>query len=156
MIEVKITQQPIHLNSIEKFIPSSSHGASNLFCGFVRDLNLGKKVVSIEYDCFAPLAEKVFQEIAQEACTRWGADTRIWIIHAQGKLLVGQISVLIYVTTRHRDEAYRVSRYVIEQIKTRAPIWKKEFYNDGETEWVQGHALCQHNHNDDRHLNHEV
>jgi molybdopterin synthase catalytic subunit len=146
MINVKVTNEPISIGQIAEWAPADSHGAGNLFVGMVRNINLGKKVVAVEYDSFAPLAETVFAEIAKEAKVQWGDDTKIWIRHAQGRLQVGEISVLIYVTTRHRDESYCASRYVIEEIKTRAPIWKKEFYQNGETEWVRGHALCQHSH----------
>jgi molybdopterin synthase catalytic subunit len=55
---------------------------------------------------------------------------------------VGEVSVLIVAHTPHRAEAFQVCRYVIEELKKRAPIWKKEFYQDGETEWLKGHALC--------------
>lgn len=124
--------------------PDGSHGAGNLFVGCVRNLNLGKQVVGVEYDCYVPMTIKVFRAIGEEAQERWGRDTNICILHRQGYLEIGEISVLIMVSTRHRDESYQASRYIIEEIKTRAPIWKKEFYTDGETEWVRGHALCQH------------
>jgi len=147
-IKTLVTPQPISLAEVTAWRPDSSHGAGSLFCGFVRDINLGKKVVAVEYDCFVPLAEKLFTEIAAEAAAKWGEDARILIVHRHGRLEIGEISVAIFVTTRHRDESYQASRYVIEEIKTRAPIWKKEFYENGETDWVRGHALCQHRKSD--------
>lgn len=143
-IQVSVTDQNIDLNSILPQLPGAIHGAGNIFIGYVRNLNLGKPVVAVEYDCYEALCKKVFQEVASEALKKWAKDAHVYIIHRHGKLAVGEISVIIFVTTRHRDESYRMSRYIIEEIKTRAPIWKKEYYNDGETDWVRGHALCQH------------
>jgi molybdopterin synthase catalytic subunit len=141
-----VTDAPINLNGVMKWAPDSKHGAGNIFVGFVRDLNMGRSVVAVEYDCFKALAEKVFAQIADEAREKWGSDATVFIIHRHGLLKVGEPSIAIYVTTKHRDESYLASRYIIEEIKTRAPIWKKEFYVDGETEWVRGHALCGHGH----------
>lgn len=130
------------------FVPRSSHGAEAVFFGLVRDVNLGKKVVAVSYDSFEPLAEKVFRELCDEAQNKWGADLQIRLLHRTGTLKVGEISVAIAVSSRHRDESYQASRYIIEQLKVRAPIWKKEHYEDGETDWVRGHALCGHSHHD--------
>lgn len=143
-INTFVTDQIIDLNQISKFVPESAHGAGNTFVGFVRNLNLGKPVVAVEYDCYQILCEKVFIEISREAQKKWSEDANILVIHRHGKLNVGEASVLISVTTKHRDESYRISRYIIEEIKVRAPIWKKEYYQDGQTDWVRGHALCQH------------
>ena len=150
-----VTNAPIDLNEVMKWAPESRHGAGNIFLGYVRDLNLGKQVVAVEYDCFKALAEKVFAQIADEARAKWGDDTNILIMHRHGKLGIGETSIAIYVTTMHRDESYLASRYVIEEIKTRAPIWKKEFYVDGETDWVRGHALCGHAHRKAPHTSHQ-
>lgn len=120
------------------------HGAQNFFFGSVRDQNAGKKVTAVSYDAFEPLAEKVLQEISHEAQLKWGNALKISIVHRTGKLFIGEISVAIGVSSMHRDESYQASRYIIEQIKKRAPIWKKEHYEYGETEWLKGHALCQH------------
>lgn len=143
-IEVRVIECPIDLSEIARWAPESQHGALNSFIGFVRSVNLGRAVVAVEYDCFIPLCEKTFKTIALEAVQKWGEDTRLMIIHRHGRLSIGEASVAIVATTGHRDEAYRITRYVIEEIKMRAPIWKKEFYQDGETDWVRGHALCQH------------
>jgi molybdopterin synthase catalytic subunit len=126
------------------FQANSSHGAINYFIGIVRNFNLGLNVVGMEYDCFVPLCEKTFLDIATEAQNKWDKDANILIIHRHGKLDIGEASVAIVATTRHRDESYQITRYIIEEIKVRAPIWKKEYYQDGETDWVRGHALCQH------------
>jgi molybdopterin synthase catalytic subunit len=144
LIEVRVTLDPIDLGKVASWSPHSKHGAINSFVGIVRSSNLGREVVAMEYDCFIPLCEKTFTEIALEAQQKWANDANIFILHRHGRLAVGEASVAIVATTGHRDESYRITRYIIEEIKTRAPIWKKEHYKDGETEWVQGHALCQH------------
>lgn len=121
-----------------------NHGAKLVFTGVVRASNHGRKVIAVEYDIFRPLLESVLTQIKQEARLQWGQDLEIGIEHYNGRLEPGQTSVVIAVSSKHRDECYQASRYVIEQIKQRAPIWKKETYADGETEWLAGHALCQH------------
>lgn len=121
-----------------------NHGAKLVFTGVVRSSNHGREVIAVEYDIFKPLFESVLEQIKQEARAQWGGDLEIAIEHYSGRLKPGETSVVIAVSSKHRDESYQASRYVIEQIKQRAPIWKKEFYSDGETEWLEGHALCQH------------
>ena len=143
-VETIVTTESINLENVAHWGASSQHGAYNSFVGIVRNRNLGKDVVAVEYDCYIPLCKNVFAQIAQEAQSKWGTDANILVIHRHGKLNVGEASVAIAATTGHRDESYRITRYIIEEIKVRAPIWKKEFYTDGETDWVRGHALCQH------------
>ena len=143
-IEVKVTMEQIIPSAVMNWSADSQHGAMNSFIGIVRSNNLGRSVVAMEYDCFISLCEKIFFDIASEAQRKWSEDANIFVIHRHGKLNVGDVSVAIIATTGHRDESYRITRYIIEEIKTRAPIWKKEYYQDGETDWVRGHALCQH------------
>jgi molybdopterin synthase catalytic subunit len=131
------------MNAIQATGEIRGHGAEILFLGVVRDINLGRSVTAVAYDAFPPLAEKTLATIASEAKEKWG-DLQIAIFHRTGKLSVGEVSLAIAVSSKHRDESYQASRYVIEEIKERAPIWKKEFYTDGESEWLKGHALCQH------------
>lgn len=140
----KILETPIESNEVFQFTHHPSHGAQNFFFGAVRGKNMGRDVVAVEYDAAIQLAETTLREIAQEAQTQWGESLKICVLHRIGKLAVGEVSVAIGVSSPHRDESYQASRYVIEEIKKRAPIWKREFYLDGETEWLKGHALCQH------------
>lgn len=155
-IEIVVSQDPVDLNTMATWVPAREHGAINSFAGVVRSRNLGKDVVAIEYDCYFPLCYKVFSEIAKEAQEKFDPAANVFIQHRHGRLNVGEASVLIIATSGHRDESYRITRYVIEEIKVRAPIWKKEFYLDGETDWVRGHALCQHRKVDhhEHHRNH--
>jgi molybdopterin synthase catalytic subunit len=143
-IQVAITEQPINAAVLLGRQPPRGHGAAVSFFGVVRELNLGRQVEAIEYEAFAPLAEKCFRDFCLEAKGIWGEGLAATIVHRVGRLAVGDISVAIIVSTPHRAEAYEASRAIIEQLKHRAPIWKKEYYSDGQSDWVRGHALCQH------------
>lgn len=145
-IKVSITDQPIHTGELLRGHGASHHGALVSFFGVVRDINLGRQVTGIEYDAFIPLAERTFLEFCTEAQATWGQDMHVSLVHRVGSLGIGDISVALLVSTRHRAEAYEISRYIIEELKHRSPIWKKEHYSDGSSDWVQGHALCQHDH----------
>lgn len=119
-------------------------GAEALFIGKVRNHRDGKSVLAIEYDAFVPLALEVMSGLAREARKKWGERLQIRIAHRLGRLAVGDLCVVIRVESPHRAEAFAACRFLIEEIKRRVPIWKKEFYDDGESEWVRGHALCRH------------
>lgn len=140
----KVVENPIETSEATKFLTNPSHGAQSIFIGNVRNLNLGKTVISVSYDAFAALAENVFLQICEEATQKWGSDLQCAVIHRTGSLAIGEASLVVAVGSRHRNESYLASRYILEEIKTRAPIWKKEYYTNGETDWVRGHALCNH------------
>lgn len=144
--QVGLTKDKITESDLFLVDPDEACGAEVLFLGRVRNLNFGKKVVAVAYDAFQLLTEKIFLQLCTEALVKWGPPMNVKIIHRTGELLPGEISVAILVSTAHRDEAYEASRYILEQLKTRSPIWKKERYENSETEWLQGHALCRHNH----------
>lgn len=139
MIEVRVSDRPIRP---EAFHANPGHGAQVVFTGVVRDHNQGKRVLGVSYDAFIPLAEKTFAELCAEAREKFGSALDFRVLHRVGRLGVGEVSVVVAVSSPHRSEAYEASRHVIEGIKHRAPIWKKEHYEDGETAWLQGHALC--------------
>ncbi|MBI4925459.1 MAG: molybdenum cofactor biosynthesis protein MoaE [Bdellovibrio sp.] len=142
-----LTEKSIVLAEIQESFKDFSHGAQLFFLGVVRNNNNGKKVRAVSYDVHRELASKVFQEICQEVYNsnvskKPESNINILLIHRVGTLQVGECSVLIAVGAPHRDEVYRISRHIIEELKTRAPIWKKEHYEDGESEWLKGHELC--------------
>ena len=120
-----------------------AHGGYASFVGVVRNHNLGRRVTRVSYDALLPLAHKALTEIGQEAVKKWTPDLHIRIVHAYGDVNVGQASVVINTSAPHRREALRACEYIIEELKKRVPIWKREIYEDGESEWVKGHALCQ-------------
>lgn len=140
----QIALEPINPSTALAFVADDAHGAADLFLGTVRNHNMGKPVKGISYDVFDELALNVFNELATEARATWGNDLNIYIEHFKGRQDIGGVSILIAVSSRHRDESFKACRFIIEEIKHRAPIWKQEHYFDGDSEWVQGHALCCH------------
>ena len=112
-------------------------GAALLFWGVVRQENDGRAVSQLEYSAYGPMAQREMLRIADEARERFGTGA-IHVVHRVGRLEIGEASVAIAVASPHRAEAYEASRYVIEQLKQRVPVWKREGYVDGQTEWVPG------------------
>jgi molybdopterin synthase catalytic subunit len=112
------------------------NGASVLFVGTVRDVNDGAHVSGLDYSAYTEMATRELETIAREAAERWLTDD-IAIEHRIGSLELGDVSVAIAVGHPHRGEAYEASRYIIEELKKRLPIWKREHYVDGRCEWVQ-------------------
>jgi molybdopterin synthase catalytic subunit len=141
-----ISEETLSIQKAADFVDAAENGALNMFVGKVRNHNMGKAVNAVSYDVFAPLACNVFQEICAEATAQFGERLRLYIEHYKGKLEIGGISVIIAVGSPHRDESFQACRYLIEQLKIRAPIWKQEHYVDGVSEWVKGHTLCGHHH----------
>lgn len=127
-----------------QFVGDDAHGAADMFVGTVRNHNLGKQVKGVSYDVFDELTLKTFRDLASEARQKWGEMLNIYIEHFKGRLDIGGISILIAVSSPHRDESFKACRFIIEEIKHRSPIWKQEHYLDGDSDWVQGHALCSH------------
>ena len=141
-----ISEETLSMQKAADFVDAAENGALNMFVGKVRNHNMGKAVNAVSYDVFAPLACNVFQEICAEAKAEFSERLRLYIEHYKGKLEIGGISVIIAVGSPHRDESFRACRYLIEQLKIRAPIWKQEHYVDGDSDWVKGHTLCGHSH----------
>jgi len=112
-------------------------GAVALFAGVVRGSHLGRRVVELEYEAFEPLALRAFSRIEAEVVSRW-PEAVIAIHHRVGRLRVGDLSVVIAAATAHRRDAFQITRYAIERIKQVAPIWKREFFENGEPAWVEG------------------
>ena len=139
---IDITNDKISIASAEKFISSSKFGASIFFTGTVRDVNENKKVTGITYDVHDEMVIKSFEEIYQEASEKLKITNKaVFIEHTKGYLSLGDISILIAVACKNRDQAYVLSRYIIEEIKKRSPIWKKEHYEDQTTEWLKGKSI---------------
>ena len=126
----------------ENFISSSDFGASIIFTGTVRNQNNNQTVTGITYDSHDELVIKSFKEIYNDADQKLNIqDKSVFIEHAKGYLELGEISIIIAVACKHRDEAYVLSRYIIEEIKKRSPIWKKEHYKNEQSEWLKGNPI---------------
>lgn len=143
-IHVEISEDPLDLAAAYDFIADPAHGAVNSFVGAVRDKNHGRDVEGVSYDVFVPLAETTLRQLCEKVQKKFDGKINIYLSHYKGRLDVGGVSVVIAVSTPHRAESFEACRMIIEELKHQAPIWKKEHYTDGDSEWVQGHALCQH------------
>ena len=140
IVDIKLNK--ILLSDAEKFISSSNYGASIYFTGTVRNQNNNKTVIGITYDSHDVLVVKSFEEIYEEAEKKLNIKNKsVFIEHAKGYLNLGEISIIIAVACKHRDEAYILSRYIIEEVKKRTPIWKKEHYIDNQSDWLKGNPI---------------
>jgi molybdopterin synthase catalytic subunit len=134
-----VTEEPIDPRVLIDGGTSASDGAALLFIGTVRDHNEGRAVGHLDYQAYPPMAEATLREIAAEARERWGTG-EISVVHRCGRLEIGEVSVAIMVAAPHRGAAYEASRYVIEELKKRVPIWKREGYVEGDSRWLRGDA----------------
>ena len=139
---IDIKENKIKTSEAETFIKSSSYGASIIFNGTVRNINEDKEVVGITYDAHDELVLKSFEEIYNEATEILKITSKaVFIEHIKGFVGLGEISIIIAVACKHRDQAYLLSRYTIEEIKKRSPIWKKEHYKNEQSEWLKGNPI---------------
>lgn len=130
MKRLALSAQPLDERAVVALVQSPRAGAVVSFTGRVRDHARGRPVVRLEYDAYPEMAERVFAEIAGEARARFAID-EVAIHHRSGELVVGEISVVVAVAAAHRAAAFDACRYIIDNLKRRAPIWKKEFGPDG-------------------------
>ena len=133
---ISITEKPIDVDKLLDYVSDQSSGASVLFTGTIRDHNEQDKVSKLHYEAYQEMAEKILQEIENEVHTKWKINKFI-AIHRTGTLKVGEVSVVVAVSSGHRKEAFEACKFGIDSIKEKAPIWKKEFSESG-TEWLEG------------------
>ena len=139
---IDLKKEKIEVKKAEDFISSSKFGASIIFKGTVRNTNENKKVTGITYDSHDAMVLKSFEEIYNEVDQKLKIkDKAVYIEHAKGYLNLGEISIIIAVACPHRAEAYNLSKYIIEEIKKRSPIWKKEHYENEKNEWLKGNPI---------------
>ena len=145
MLHAKIidaSKEKIDILKAEEFISSSNFGALIYFVGTVRDLNENKKVTGITYDSRDSMVIKSFEEIYKDAELKLKIkDKAVFIEHVKGYVSIKEKSIIIGVGCKHRNEAYNLSRFIIEEIKKRTPIWKKEHYPNEESEWLKGVSI---------------
>ena len=145
MLHTKIVDskdKKLSINDAERFISSVEFGASIFFTGRVRNQNNNKSVIGITYDSHDELVLKSFEEIYKESDEKLNIkDKAVFIEHIKGYVGLEEKSILIGVGCKHRDQAYVLSRYIIEEIKKRTPIWKKEHYENQDSEWLKGTTI---------------
>jgi molybdopterin synthase catalytic subunit len=130
-----IVEHRIDASALLDEVAQHRNGASILFVGTVRDINEGSPVTALDYSAYTDMAETELAAIVLEASERWSTPD-IVAEHRIGSLGLGDASVAIAVAHAHRGEAYEASRYIIEELKRRLPVWKREHYVDGRSEWV--------------------
>ena len=152
MLTFEFASAAIDVARIRGTLVDPACGGYASFEGWVRDRNEGARVTALEYEAFAPLAVKEARRILEEAAARFGV-AHAACIHRVGKLKVGELAVWVGVSAAHRDEAFRACRYIIDEVKHRLPIWKKEHYESGDTGWVNCERCApaaSHQHGDEK------
>lgn len=145
----EVTSNSIDLNSLTKKYSNEECGALVQFHGIVRNHNLGKKVRMLSYECFEEMALKEGEMILTDAVSKFGIKSA-YCIHRYGDLEIGDVAVWIVVNGGHRDQAFKAARFIIDEVKLRVPIWKKEHYFEGDADWVYCPG-CAHAHEDHHH-----
>ena len=136
-VRARIVSDPIHTDEVLRDVGDDGSGAVLLFLGTVRDHAEGRPVAGLKYEAYEPMAQSVLLEILEDARVRTGVEC-LSAVHRVGELAIGEVSVAIAVSSAHRGSAYEASRLVIEEVKRRLPVWKKERFADGDEAWVAG------------------
>ena len=134
---IKLSTEPIQIDQVIKSVESAESGAINIFVGTVRNQSKDKKVVRLEFEAYEKMALSEMKKISDAAVKQWPIN-KISIIHAIGVLEIGDIPVVIAVSTPHRKASFEACEFVIDELKKTVPIWKKEFFKDGEV-WISAH-----------------
>jgi molybdopterin synthase catalytic subunit len=137
--QVRLVREPIDVASLAATTPGD--GAACLFVGVVRNENGGRPVLRLEYEAYEEMAVRLMEEIAAETVARFPV-TAVRLVHRLGRLEIGEASVAVAVSSPHRAEAFAACRFAIDTLKSKVPIWKKEFYADGSA-WLDGPAAPQ-------------
>ena len=135
---IEISSNKIDIQRVIEAATSDKAGAIDVFIGTVRNNSLSKKVVKLEYETYDAMAIKKMEELVLEAKILWPVE-KAAIVHRKGALEIGDIAVVIAVSTPHRAESFAACQWIIDNLKKVVPIWKKEFYDDGAI-WVAAHA----------------
>jgi molybdopterin synthase catalytic subunit len=135
MTAFQFTRVPIVPEQLRGSLADPACGGYAAFEGWVRDSNEGQRVRGLEYEAFEALGLREGERIITEAISRFGV-AHAACVHRIGALAVGELAVWVGVSAAHRDEAFRACRYIIDEVKHRLPIWKKEHYLNGDSGWV--------------------
>ncbi len=131
----RFSHEPIDAQALRNLLHDPACGGYASFEGWVRNFNEGRAVERLEYEAFELLAVKEGERILTVAMQRFGVQ-RAACVHRIGDLLLGEVAVWVGVSSRHRHEAFLACRFIIDEVKHRVPIWKKEHYSDGDSGWV--------------------
>jgi len=132
----RLQAEPIRIDELVQEARRDADGAVALFLGTVRDHDRGRRVVRLEYFAYAGMAEREMARIEREATARFGV-SRIAVVHRIGELEIGEVSVAVAVASPHRAQAMEACRFVIDTLKEKVPIWKREHFEGGSV-WIEG------------------
>ena len=132
---IKLTRNMIDPGALAELVRSHQAGAVVVFLGTVREVTDGRCTVTLEYEAYPEMADHQLKLLEQEARERWPLEN-VAMIHRLGHLELGEVSVGVAVSSAHRRQAFEAAQFLIDELKVRVPIWKKENWEDGETEWV--------------------
>jgi molybdopterin synthase catalytic subunit len=132
---IQLTDNPINTDDVLRCVASNQAGAAVLFLGTTREFTGERQTESLDYECYPKMAEKKMAELEAEARRRWPI-VECAIVHRLGHLPLGEASVAIAVSTAHRGDAFAAGQWLIDTLKDVVPIWKKENWSDGTTQWV--------------------
>jgi molybdopterin synthase catalytic subunit len=132
---ITLTHDPIDYHALTESVRSPGAGAVVLFLGTVRELTAGRRTVALDYEGYPEMATRTLEELAAKARSQWPIE-RLAVIHRLGHLGLGDISVAVAVSCAHRRQAFEAGQFLIDELKASVPIWKKENWDDGSTEWV--------------------
>jgi len=132
---IRLTHDPIDYHALAEAVRRHDCGAVVTFLGTVREMTDGRQTIALDYEAYPGMAEKKMAEIEQETRSRWPVGDMM-MVHRLGHMELGDISVAVAVSCPHRHQAFDACRYAIDRLKETVPIWKKENWADGATEWV--------------------
>ena len=132
---ISLTHSPIDYHALTESVRSPQSGAVVLFLGTVREMTGDRQTVALDYEGYPEMARAKLEELEATARSRWPID-KVGIVHRLGHLELGDISVAVAVSCPHRHQAFDAGRFLIDELKVSVPIWKKENWADGSTEWV--------------------
>lgn len=140
---IEVTSNRIDADVLKRSLANAAAGGYCSFEGWVRNLNDGRSVERLEYEAYEPLVITEGQRVLDEARQQFSyLEARC--VHRTGLLEIGELAVWVGVASAHRDEAFKACRYIIDELKVRLPIWKKEHYVDGDSGWVNCERCAQH------------
>lgn len=142
---MRISDRTIEPDKLREALTDDAAGGYVAFEGWIRNENEGQEVLRLEYEVYGPLAIKEGVKIIEEAKAKYPIQ-HADCVHREGLLEIGECAVWVGVTSAHRDEAFAACRFIIDEVKTRLPIWKKEFYVNGDSGWVNCERCAAHAH----------
>lgn len=133
---IRVTPERLDPEAAIEAVRRDEAGAVDLFLGVVRNENRGRAVDHLVYDAYPTMAEKTMRELAEAAAERFGL-SGVAVLHRTGRLAIGETSLLVAVSAAHREATFEAGRWLVNEVKRRVPVWKKEVWADGE-EWIEG------------------